>query len=106
MHPGTVMWVYNTSIKKLKIILGSLISIIIIVGISFISKLNIVTNFRYVTEESYSMDNLMTAKAMPLEVVDWRIKYYVIGAILLISLIILFINGDKIPIRILVKKTK
>lgn len=106
MPSGTVMWVYNTSIKRLKVVLGSLMSIIIIVGISFISKINAVPNLRYVKEESYMMDNLMAAKAMPLEAVDWRIKYYVIGAILLISLMILFINGDKIPIRFLTKKTK
>ena len=106
MPSGTVMWIYNTSIKKLKVILASLISVIIFIGIAFISKLNVMTSVRYVSEETYMMDNLMTAKAMPAEVVDWRIKYYVIGAILLISLIILFIKSDKIPIRILTKKAK
>jgi len=106
MPSGTVMWVYNTSIKKLKVILGSLISIIIIVGISFISKLNAVPNFRYVSEEAYTMDNFMGTKSIPIEVVDWRIKYYVIGAFLIITLILLFIKSDKIPIKILTKKIK
>ena len=43
---------------------------------------------------------------LPLEVVDWRIKYYVIGAFLFLALIILFTKSDKIPIKILTKKTK
>lgn len=92
---GTIQWIYNISIKKLKYILSSMILAVLSFGIGFVSRL-----YAYVSDKTSNSAPQQPGITVPETPFDYWIM--VLGGLLLIGIIgiIIFLKkSEKIPTK-------
>ncbi len=109
---GTVMWSYNTSIKKLRLVLSGLTSVFILSLGTILyrlfdakTKANSLISESYTTLEYYPSSKVGSS-AQIVSSFNINIVLYIVVICMLLSLILLFIKSDKIPNRLLYKRNK
>lgn len=94
---GTVMWKYNTSIKKLRTVLTGLFSTFIISTVSLIYRskaLEIPTDRSVPLNDSFVLETAKLGSSNP--IFDLNILLLILSVISLILFVVLFIKSDKI----------
>ena len=96
---GTIQWLYNTAVKKLRMILSSLIVAIIVSGVAFMDRL---TNYIYYLQSMPETPN-QTLK-MPFDISI--IVYGAMFLIFIVTFVLIYINSYKISIKAQQKSIK
>ncbi len=94
---GTIQWIYNASIKKLKYILNTIILAVLSFGIGFISRL-----YSYLSDKG--SNNAPQAPQPGITVPETPFDYWIVvfGGLLLIGIIVIVIflkKSEKIPTK-------
>lgn len=90
---GTIQWIYNTSVKKLKIILSSIFVLIIGAGIGFVDRLiHYISIINY-----YETEDPGHSFKIPFDYMI--IVFGVLAVVLIIAFVITFIKSYKIPTK-------
>ena len=90
---GTIQWIYNTSVKKLKIVLSSIFVLIIGAGIGFVDRLiHYISIINY-----YETEDPGHSFKIPFDYMI--IVFGVLAVVLIIAFVITFIKSYKIPTK-------
>lgn len=95
---GTIQWTYNTSIKKLRVVLSSITAFVIVLGTGFVFKLIQTFNSAYIEIPEMEMDSPIEILPAP-QIDAWFISLGVFFVLSIISWIVFFKNSDKIPTK-------
>ncbi len=91
---GTVMWLYNTSIKQLRITLGSMLAFILVVGAVFIERL-----VYYINSFDYS-PSYGGVTTPVIDVDSLRNLLLILGGVVIfmaVLVVVHYVSSDKIP---------
>ncbi len=90
---GTIQWIYNTSVKKLKIMLSSILIFIIGASIGFVDRfVHYIQMIRY-----YETENPGHTFQIPFD--DMIVVWGVLAVVAIIAFAIIFIKSYKIPTK-------
>ena len=95
---GTIQWIYNTSIKKLRVVLSAMAAFVIMLGTGFIYKLIRALNTQYIDIPEMEMEPPVSIPTPP-QVDAWVIALGVSFLLFVMAWIIFFKNSDKLPTK-------
>ena len=95
---GTIQWIYNTSIKKLRIALYAMAAFVTMLGTGFISRMIHVFDMTYIEIPEMEMETPAEIPIAP-RVDAWLITLGICFVLSIIILIVFFKKSDKLPTK-------